>query len=367
MKLTRSLAPLLFILTAFVSGGDLYSLLPKHYDLEELLLVDSVGIDLNDVGDISLTLAYTVPSQSAETAVITAEGKTFSDALSNLSSYAGRSVFLGHANSVIVGRTAAEKGLIGAFDYLIRSYETRLNAYVLTADGKAADVFSSTPASGTPLTSELDSLIKSLSDNSLAYPITLGEMIADFADPLRYSATPLIRPVKSEDGRTSVNTVIGSAVYKDDKLIGALDPKESFLLTLIKNRSSIFSTVCELPDMGTLSIRIFDSKTSLSFEEGDPLVCKVDTVIRVSVTESSQGGFDLATLDILSSALEEHYTAQVSEFLNNCKTKGEDICCITDSFRRFHPIMYSRWNEENGMEYKVSVKCNIENSFVHGD
>lgn len=342
------------------------SLFPKHYDLEELLLVDSIGIDLNEAEDISLTLAYTVPSQGAETAVITAEGKTFSDALSNLSSYAGRSVFLGHANTVIVGRAAAEKGLIGAFDYLIRSYETRLNAYVLTSDGRAADVFSSTPASGTPLINEIDSLIKSLSDNSLAYPITLGEIIADFADPLRYPATPLIRPVKSEDGKTSVNTIIGSAVYKDDRLIGALTPNESFLLTLIKNRSSVFSTVCELPDLGILSVRIFDSKTSLSFEENHSLTCKVNTVIRVSVTESSQGGFDLTTLDILSSVLEEYYTAQISGFLGKCKNNGEDICCITDSFRRFHPIMYSRWNEENGIDFEVSVKCNIENSFVHG-
>lgn len=345
----------------------MYSLLPKHYDLEELLLIDSIGIDLNDSGDISLTLAYTLPSQSGETAVITADGKTFSDALSNLSAYAGRSVFLGHANTVIVGRAAAEKGLIGAFDYIIRSYETRLNAYVLTADGKATDIFSATPASGTPLISELDSLIKSLSDNSLAYPVTIGEMIADFADPLRYPATPLIRPVKSEDGKTTVNTIIGAAVYKNDRLIGALSPNEAFLLTLIKNSSSVFSTVCHLPDIGALSVRIFDSRTDLSFEEKDSLVCEVNTVIRVSVTESSQGSFDLATLDLLSSALEAYYTLQISEFLDNCKSKGEDICNITDSFRRFHPIMYSRWKETNGMEYKVSVKCNIENSFVHGD
>lgn len=365
MKKTVSL---LFLLTAFASGLRSDKLLPKHYELEQLLLVSAVGIDPTEEGDIKLTLAYTQPADSSAVALLSASGKTLSEAINNASSYAGRSIFLGHTRMVIVGSDIAKSGLTDIFDYLMRSYETRASAYAITAEGKASDLLSIPPNSGTDVLNELDTLIKSLSENSLAYPTNLGEMMAGFADDLMYPTTPLIRTMTDENGKPTVNALVGSAVYKDDRLLTTFTEENAFILTLLRNTSNSFSTVCDTPSAGRLSVRISSSEASTDFKKSNGRITAYVTLdLRAAVTESSLGGFGTKDLDELSKLLEEHFKESVEGFLARCQASGEDLAQFEDDVRRFHPVLYSQFDGFSGMDIHVDARCRIENSFVSND
>ena len=356
---------LLFLTTVFASGVRLESLFPSHYELGQLLVVNAIGVDASEDGSIIVTLAYSSAEENGSTALLSAAGSSLSSAMNTASSYAGRNIFLGHVRIIIVGNELAASGLTDMFDFFMRNYETRASIYVVTSAGKASDVLSVSPSSGTDVVDELETLLKSLSDNSLSYSVSMGDMIADFFNPLRYSATPLVESVKNSDGKPAVNVLLGSAVYRENKMLFAVTGSEAVLLTLLRNDSEVFTTVCVADDGTKYSVKISGASTKYNFEEGNGrLNVLTDVSLHVSVIECSSGIFGIGALEDISGFLDDYFEEQIRNFLETYRDRGVDIVHTEDTLKRFHPSLYKNYGDVSQMNFRVNVRCLVENSFI---
>ena len=367
MKKISALISAAFLLTAFVSKVNTKSLLPKNYELEHMLAVNAIGIDTCDDG-FRLTLAYTEPDEQAGVSTLTALGATFSDAVNNASAYAGRSIYLGHSQIVIIGKTAAQKGLTEITDYIVRSCETRLSACVVTAENYAEELLNVKPVSGADVLSEIETLIKNTSQNSLAYKVTLAEMTADMLDEYRYPVTPLISTAYNANGEPVGNILVGCAVYKEDRLFCFIENSNAYIFTLLKNRANSHVTVCDTKNAGRVTLQINSSQIEYTFklDEKTDLTADLLCDMRVTVVESSSGGFDTAAADELTKLLGEYYVDEITRFLNAYRDSGEDIIHIADKLRRFHHVVFLQWSGFSKTRFNVKVHITVENSTIYG-
>ena len=355
--------PLLFLLTVFTSGIRTDALLPQHFELNQLLVVNAVGIDIDEAGDFKVTLAYTQETEAGGVSLLNATGRSFSAAIFHASSYAGRSVFLGHTRLVILGREAAKRGLTEITDYVTRSYETSLSANVMTAEGQAADLLGASPFGSSDLLSELDTLLESLKVNSLSSPVTLAELAADAFCKTRFSVTPLVRTVQNETG--SLNVMVGSAVYRDGKLFTAFTDDGALMLTVLRNKAQSHIFDVNTASAGRLSLRITSFQTKTNFrEENGKIHAAISLDLRAAVIESSSGNLDDAATKEVVEHVQTGIKEQAVAFLS---ALGEnDLCSFGDILRRFYPRLYRRWDQTDAFSYEVETSCLLENSFIHG-
>ena len=362
--------PLIFILSVFVNGANIRSLLPQRYELDQLLMVNAIGVDVyNDKEDkFRITLAYTEPDENVGVSTISASGVSFSAAINNAASYSGRSIYLGQSNMVIIGNEAAKNGLTELIDYITRSYEARLNSVIITACGTAEEILNVKPISGLDVLSELDTLIKNTSQNSLSYPSTLGEVIADFSDDNRYPVTPLIYTSSDENGGPVGNVLVGSAVYKDDALYKTFTGEEAYIFTLLRNKSDSHTVVCDTDNAKRVTSQLIGSQINYDFtvNENGRINCAVNIILNATVIETSSGLFNKNAANELMNNLKLHYEDVIMRFIDECIFDNEDILHIQDKLIKFHPVIYKYFSSTDDIDFTVNVKISIENTTIYG-
>lgn len=114
-------------------------------ELSTLAIVQAIGIDLTEDGQISLSTQILKPSElksgSEKSVWVTSStGETVFDAVRNSSLQTDRRLFFSHNKVIIIGEEAARKGVNPLFDFLIRDAEPRGLTYVFVAKGKAIDI-----------------------------------------------------------------------------------------------------------------------------------------------------------------------------------------------------------------------------------
>ncbi len=358
----------LLLLTVFVTNLKDPSILPKHYDLNQLLVVNAIGIDKTDEGDFSLTFAYADSSSASAVALLYAEGNSFASAVNNATRYAGRNMFLGHTRFVVLGHETAVGGLTDALNYLAKSYETRLSLSVVTVKGKAKDCLSVSDKSGADAVTALDSLLDSLSVNSLSFPTTLGNIASKLADGTPCLATPLIETVSDEEGQPFLNVTAGTAVYHGPYLCYELTHEDAYFYCLLREQSDGRLFTCSLEENGLVSVRVTEADLSFDLEQDGYTVqgMVVNVKLQVEVLESSQGAFDSTAGEHLEKQIEEYYTSSIEKFLSTYGAKGIDLCNFGDRVRRLHPGLYKTWPGVSALSYRVTTRCQIKISHIHG-
>ena len=369
MNRIRSFIPFSFILIAFVYGVGIGDLLLEQTKIDQLLVVKAIGIDIseNEAGRFELTMAYSQPEETPKNSIITASGESFSSALNAASTYAGRNVYLGHANLIVVGKTAAQNGLSELLDFITRGNETRLNADIITAYGRAQDVLKVSPTSGADVLSELQIILKSTSKNSYSYRSTLGEIIADTADKYRFPVTPLIF-TKSEKDMPIGNVLIGCAVYKGDKLLTELTGEDAYFFTLLRNKANSHTFCSKTENAGLVTSQVNSSQTGYGFSVTDTgkIRVKVSADLRSVVVESSTGDFNDEAAKEVTQDLKKNCEDGIKKITDQILKLGEDILNISDKLRRSHGEIFIKYTGADQFEFDVDVLVLLENSTIYG-
>src|SRR5665648_149907 len=123
-------------------------------ELNTLSIVQAVGIDRTDTGQISVSLQILKPNAiksstsekdvgSKSVWVVTSEGETVFDALRNSSMQTDRKAYFPHNTVYVLSEELAREGIGDELDLLGRDPEFRKLPYVFITKGKAEDIIRS--------------------------------------------------------------------------------------------------------------------------------------------------------------------------------------------------------------------------------
>jgi spore germination protein KC len=238
-----------------------------HHELESFGLVQALGLDLEpDQKRLAVTTMIAIPSKlgvaggqgggggdqdDSGVMVITTKAPSIYEAFNLINTSVNREITLRQNQILVIGEAMAKAGISKWIDNLVRFREMRRTLLIFICQGPVADIFSVKPKLE-PNPAEYLSDLVNLSVKTAMYP---RMMFNDFMGPYeaytQANYAPLIVPVKAapkppagnvKDGGEASRQpeltelrIIGTAVFRGDKVVGNLDIYETQVLQLLTN------------------------------------------------------------------------------------------------------------------------------------
>ena len=204
-------------------------------ELNDIVLIDGVGIDKAKDGQVEVTVSMVIPqAQSAAgewgreekelvahilVGVRYATGVTVAKAMEQLQTKIPRKIFLGHLQAIVISEKVAKEGITDYLDLFLRHPRPSTHAYVFISKGSAKELLS--------LQTELYSPVEII--RGIARTETLmNRTILDVYEMLKDgdTAIPMIEKLPPEKGKKPNQTIPylnKTAIFNKDKMVGSMD------------------------------------------------------------------------------------------------------------------------------------------------
>ena len=200
-------------------------------ELNDIALIEGVGIDKAKDGQVEVTVSMIVPqAQSAGgdggggkgaggthlVVVRYAKGVTVAKAMEQLQTKIPRKIFLGHLQAIVISEKVAKEGITDYLDLFLRHPRPSTHTYVFISKGSAKELLS--------LQTELYSPVEII--RGIARTETLmNRTILDVLEMLKDgdTAIPMIEKLPPEKGKKPNQTIPylnKTAIFNKDKMVG---------------------------------------------------------------------------------------------------------------------------------------------------
>lgn len=198
-------------------------------------------------------------STASEDNVVTtihADGKTLADAIENCNEIDSRETYWSHAKTFVLSQSIAEnQGITPLLDYVLRNYKARLSINLLICDLPQASKVLDLKTSSTNIKFlDLEKMLITAQGFSSAAPTKVYQAI----DVLKSEGIQLAIPIVSS--KEDLAVIKGTAIFREDKLIGTLDQEETLYFLFLQNRVNRAHIVTS---EGKVTFRIEKNQTKL--------------------------------------------------------------------------------------------------------
>lgn len=349
-----TIAAFLFMLPLFLTGCW------NNRDLTEINIVSAFGIDRTEDGKVLLTAQVVEPAAIQSTSsgkgkgggtqpkpvfVESYEGETVFEAIRGMLSIVDKRLFLSTAQILILGERLSENNINEVLDYFQRDHEVEYKMDVLVAKGI-------TPKEILEMETDMDSIpavyIKGTIENTVSRGTVKRTMLIDLVKDMGSSGRQLAIGKVTKAGEKEVRTE-GTAVFRDGKLAGWLEPSETrgYLFATGKVKSAIVNIPV---DNGKIAMEIIRSKgkVNVEFENGEPALLTVKVGLEANVGEyEAKGKLDSPdSLHKLEELLGEEVKKEIRTALDRTqKDSSSDIFGFGTQVHKYHP---QYWKEAKG-------------------
>ncbi|HEX6971952.1 MAG TPA: Ger(x)C family spore germination protein [Limnochordia bacterium] len=211
-------------------------------ELNRLAIVDMLGLDLSENGELFVSAQFILPGEFAGSSMrpspssqgdpvytLSATGLTAPDALAKIQRTLPRRLFLGHIRAIVLGERLARAGIGLAIEFVGRMPQIRKSVSLFVANGRAYDLLQVRPRYARVPAEALEGLLRAdaLEEFSMA-DFTLA-LVEEGRDPV----LPLIAAYRRPDaaaapredrppGESFEFQIAGLAIFRGDKYVGAL-------------------------------------------------------------------------------------------------------------------------------------------------
>ena len=175
----------------------------------ELALVEAVGIDRTEDGQLQLTLqifaprgsgsATAIDSSKNNSAILTATGNTLSEAVETANRMQGKTMFLGHNRVIVLGQSLVTESIQPILSFFDRSENTRQNARVLVSAVSAQEIVSTGLQQGILSAESLEAMIRQGEESDSAIECNYFALSMKLDDTGGSALIPVIRPLSEEE------------------------------------------------------------------------------------------------------------------------------------------------------------------------
>ncbi|HHU05785.1 MAG TPA: Ger(x)C family spore germination protein [Clostridiales bacterium] len=373
--MTKKIASSLLILLLLIPLSGCWD----YRGLDELTIVTGVAIDKKPEEDIyQLTyeivdLIEPIKEKGPNRKLIESEGKTIFEAVRNAKRRVSNKLYFGHSELIIIcEEIARNEDLNVVLDFFIRDSECRETINVVVSQEKTArDIIASEGIGHTVISNEILEILED--DKKITSSILSVELYRLFnimGAEGKELALPAFHIVQN-DGKPTAETN-GTAVFKDNKLVGFLSPEESkyFLFIVNEIEGGIF-TVASSGQRPDISFEIYNNDTNLSFEYKDEklkIKIKTTTVVFLGEFMRQFAPLDEKELNALEETAEKELEDKIRNVVKKLQTEfGSDIfgfgnMIYKKDFRLWRQLK-DNWDEHfKSLDLEVEADIRIMNT-----
>jgi spore germination protein KC len=369
-------------------------------ELGQLAIVMAAGVDRAPGGDIRLTVQLARPrafgggaerpsgAQENNAWVISENGETVLDAQRNLEKRVSRSIYWGHNVILVFGEELAREGIRQAFNFFTRSPTARETIWVMVARGKAEDVLNSHSQLENTSAQSAGSMLRM----RVGEPVMLKDLSMMLASKGTNPALPRVEltasgrpqgPGMVENipqgykgaqqppvGTHAEITLTGTGIFKDDKLVGWLNVRETRGLLWLKDeiKRGVVTVPSPVEPGKKISINITRGNTRVeAFFDGESVW--FDVWMKMEGTLWEQQSKEKLTNPVIYKAIEKAMSREIENIARGALNKaqleyGVDIFGFGEAFHRKYKrewaSMQNRWNEVfAGAQVNIAVEGRI--------
>lgn len=351
-------------------------------ELDSLAIVLGVGIDQPEGPDkVKITAQVVRPGiisskgkdgggSSNVTAYWNVEntGDTVFGTIRDMSGKSGRRLFFPHEEILIFGESIAKEGVREYLDFFTRDPEPRNSILLLVSEGTAEEILNIPAKLDTIPSIKIANLVKN--HNAITSHSSVAT-IHDFTTRLLSDTTAPVAPMIgiSGEGENRLMEITGTAVFKEDKMVGKLDDIEGrgLLWVLGKVKSGIIEVTDSQGSVVSLEIIRASGKMTPVLKDGK-------VIIKIEITEEGNigeytGSESLANTSMIALLEQKKTDAIRNEILaafEKARELDADIFGFGDAIYEKYPkewkSMKSNWDEifpEVELEISIQAKLRL--------
>ena len=237
-------------------------------ELRDRAIAQCFGVDCeNDI--YKITLQFFNSSDSVEgratdknSIIAKSEGKTLTEAISNLDELLGKNIFLGNNKIILIGEKTAQRGIVDILNFFDSDYQTRVKTTMLICEGKAEELISGKSDTGTISAKDIYTAVKINTNHGIIGDSDI--LSAQVVLNSRVCNGFLLGFLKTyEENKKTLPQIVGSGVFKDGKMIYILDKDLSEGVALVMGKPQIICINEEFADGSEFAVTIQNPRSKM--------------------------------------------------------------------------------------------------------
>lgn len=341
-------------------------------EVNDLAFVMGASVDLTEENMLDLTVEVILPESTSgggqtsgggdagrKTFLVKTVGIGFADAVSKTQMKFSRKIFFGHSKGAIFGKDFAEKrGLAGELEYMMKFHQTRMRDKVYISNGKGHDLLNVLPRLEESIAEEL----REIGEVGVGLTVTVSEALETLKDDGSELALPIINAVTDDLEAKPGPSLDGTAIFKDDKMIGRIDTRLTRgLLWFREEMDEAIVTFEPKKGEGFVTIAMINSNIKLipHIEEGEwKITVNVETEDNVIQNASTIDLIDLEALETIEKQLEEEIENRMEATRKVIQDElKSDVLWFAKVFHRKYPHV---WNDHKDSWDEIFPNVKVE-------
>jgi len=365
---------LLLFLTIFLSGCG-------KIEMNDASIPLGIGTDYKD-GKIIISAQLAKPSsqetsggQTPQFQVITASGKTFSEAVRNTSFSLSTIPLWSHTQVSVLGEGLAKHDIRSLVDFLVRNrFARKNNQMVVTHNVTPEEILNVNPILENYTSISIKNLVKIQESQLGIYtPVDTTELLQRLASPGIEPVAPMITIRKN--GKEKALLLDGTAVFKGTRMIGRLNEMESRGYRLMSPKmlqGGLFLIPSPLGDKQWITIELSRSQAKITPQiQGQHIKMKIIINAEGNLYEQSgsQNLFSPEIFKQIEKATAQEMAQQISLCIRKAQTLNSDILGWGQMIYRSDAEIWSNfepeWNQVfPATPYDIEVNFSLRRSYL---
>ncbi|PEZ81905.1 spore gernimation protein GerC [Bacillus sp. AFS017274] len=351
-------------------------------EITDLAIVTAAAIDKKGNNQIELSVQVFIPSSISSgggqggssqggsgvtTMVRSAKGSNIADALSKLQSRLPRKIFWGHCKVFVFGEKLAKEGIQEQLDFLLRHPQPREKANVYVSKGKAKPILESLP----PLENYSGEVLRELSDLHIGMLVTLQDLDEMLTGKPQSAALPFVKilpPAKGQTKLQGIPYIVGTAVFKKDKMTGTMTEKETRGLLWLRDEIESYTVTFQPKGMkGEISLNPVTAQVKIIpqiINNKWRFLVKVNTEGAVIQNETNLDLSSPKSINAAERAYQKDIENRIEMAFLHIQDKKADILGLGKDFYRKYPKQFNKvenhWDDIFAeMEVEIDVAAHI--------
>ncbi|WP_461207060.1 Ger(x)C family spore germination protein [Clostridium sp. DL1XJH146] len=351
-----------------------------YQDINSLAIILGISVDRLPTGEIIIGTQTAKISDQAEIQksnyiIETGIGQSVFEASRNLVVDTDKQNYWPHIQTIIIGRSFAEKGIIPVLDFFTRDSQRRRLVNIVVAKEDGLSLLQNIAKDELNTSTELDVINKQTSRSAFGVNSTISEFIKDsssisgVATLNKFVSTKSRRFTKSDKYLAPESILDGVAIFYKYKMVNSLSKKETRAYNMLKDNIDSFVIALNYENTNfTYEINNFITKLKPIIKD-DKYIMDVNIFINSSIVEAS-GDLNLkdGILDIINEEFENYIYHECMKIFEKSKNEIKlDIFDFGSIFSRKYTdvleLTQDEWNEIFIDNVDIKIHVNVNNKY----